>query len=357
MSELALRLARLRDQAGLSQARPSSSLPAPKSASIPMAPPSPGGNAPVDHDLRESLRRLAGLRDRAVGRIERGSRDVPGDEVAPGLRYLERRHAASAVPAEFDLRFARMDVAQRGDVLAFDTETTGLAGGTGTRAFMIGAAHWQGDELCVRQLYLTAMSGETAMLRTFAQWIEPRTVLLSYNGKSYDAPLLATRYRLARMANPLSGLLHVDLLHPMRRRYRQVWENCRLATAERKLLDVLREDDLPGAEAPRAWLSYLRGGASTNLKRVAEHNRQDLLSLAGLLVAAHGWSGEHSLHGGDGTMTGHQEYAMAEREKPKRNSGYPETNPRPRPADGSKVPGTGSPQEHQNMPKDKPGKR
>ena len=340
MSELALRLARLRGQAGLSQAKPSSR-----------------GDVPVDHALRESLRRLTGLRDRAIGRIERGSRDVPGDEIAPGLRYLERRHVVSAVPEDFDLRFARMDGARRDDVLAFDTETTGLAGGTGTRAFMIGAAHWQGDELCVRQLYLTAMSGEAAMLRTFAEWIEPRTVLLSYNGKSYDVPLLATRYRLARMANPLSGLLHVDLLHPMRRRYRQVWENCRLATAERKLLDVLREDDLPGAEAPRAWLSYLRGGASTNLKRVAEHNRQDLLSLAGLLVTAHGWSAEHGLHADDGTMPRLQEYTMAEREKPKRNSGYPETNPRPRPADGSKVPGTGSPHEHQNMPKDKPGKR
>jgi uncharacterized protein YprB with RNaseH-like and TPR domain len=240
--------------------------------------------------LRDSLRRLAGLRNRAIGQVERGARDVPGDEIAPGLRYLERRHAATAIPTNFDLAFARMDKARREHVLAFDTETTGLAGGTGTRAFMIGAAHWHGDALHVRQLYITAMSGEPAMLRAFAEWIDPSTVLLSYNGKSYDAPLLATRYRLARMPNPLSGLAHIDLLHPMRRRYRHVWENCRLATAERQLLDVLREDDLPGSEAPRAWLSYLRGGASTNLKRVAEHNRQDLLSLAGLLVAAHGWT-------------------------------------------------------------------
>ncbi|HEY4144413.1 ribonuclease H-like domain-containing protein [Pinirhizobacter sp.] len=357
MSELALRLARLRGQAGLSPARPSS-LPALKLDTAPITPSlSSHGVAPADHALRDSLRRLAGLRDRAIGRVERGSRDVPGEEIAPGLRYLERRHSGSAVPENFDLAFARMDSAQRSHVLAFDTETTGLAGGTGTRAFMIGAAHWEEDELCVRQLYLTAMSGEAAMLRAFAGWIEPSTVLLSYNGKSYDAPLLATRYRLARMANPLPGLAHVDLLHPMRRRYRHVWENCRLATAERKLLDVLREDDLPGSEAPRAWLSYLRGGASTNLKRVAEHNRQDLLSLAGLLVTAHGWSVEQSLHAGSGTIGRSQEHAMAEREKPKRESGYAETNPKPRPADGSKVPGTGSPHEHQNMPKDKPGKR
>ncbi|MET0331559.1 MAG: ribonuclease H-like domain-containing protein, partial [Dyella sp.] len=71
-------------------------------------------------------------------------------------------------------------------------------------------------------------------------------------------------------------------LHPVRRQWRGCWENCRLATAERELLGVLREDDLPGAEAPAAWLSYLRGGAATHLRRVATHNQQDLRSLAGI---------------------------------------------------------------------------
>jgi uncharacterized protein YprB with RNaseH-like and TPR domain len=109
-------------------------------------------------------------------------------------------------------------------------------------------------------------------------------VLVSYNGKCYDAPLLATRYRLARMSNPLTGLRHLDLLHPVRRRWKGVWENCRLATVERQLLGVLREDDLPGSEAPAAWLTYLRGGSAANLRRVAHHNAQDLRSLAGLLL-------------------------------------------------------------------------
>lgn len=75
-------------------------------------------------------------------------------------------------------------------------------------------------------------------------------MFVSYNGKSYDAPLLATRYRLARLPNPLAGLGHLDLLHPVRRRWKGVWENCRLATAERQLLGVVRDDDLPGSEAP-----------------------------------------------------------------------------------------------------------
>jgi len=174
------------------------------------------------------------------------------------------------------------------DLLFFDTETTGLAGGTGTRAFMIGAADWHvqadGTEgLRIRQLMMSTMAAEGSMLRTFAEWLSPSTVLCSYNGRSYDAPLLKARYRLARQVEPLSALDHVDLLHPTRRRYRGTWENCKLSTIERQLLRIVREDDLPGSEAPAAWLSYLRGGSARNLRRVAEHNRQDVVTLAQLL--------------------------------------------------------------------------
>ena len=150
---------------------------------------------------------------------------------------------------------------------------------------MIGAADWLPDgRFRVRQLTITTIAAEIAMLRVFATWLQPDTVLVSYNGKCYDAPLLATRYRLARIPNPLSGLGHLDLLHPVRRHWKNVWQNCRLATAERELLGVMREDDLPGSEAPTAWLSYLRGGSALNLRRVLAHNLQDLRSLAGVLL-------------------------------------------------------------------------
>jgi uncharacterized protein YprB with RNaseH-like and TPR domain len=112
-------------------------------------------------------------------------------------------------------------------------------------------------------------------------------VLSSYNGRCYDAPLLKTRYRLARLPDPIGALDHVDLLFPTRRRYRGTWENCRLATIERELLRIVREDDLPGSEAPAAWLSYLRGGAARNLRRVAAHNHQDVVTLARLLLRLH----------------------------------------------------------------------
>lgn len=244
--------------------------------------------APVSPAMPPELRRLL----QRHARLKRGlttvqssrDRDVPGIEIAPGLRYTEALVDWLNPPAILDASFARMEPVHHGRLLHFDTETTGLAGGTGTRAFMIGAADWIDGRFRIRQLTLTTMAAETAMLRTFAQWLSKDTVLVSYNGKCYDAPLLATRYRLARLPNPLAGLAHLDLLHPVRRHWKHQWPNCRLATAERQLLGVLREDDLPGSEAPAAWLTYLRGGAATNLRRVAQHNAQDLKSLAGVLV-------------------------------------------------------------------------
>lgn len=170
-------------------------------------------------------------------------------------------------------------------LLFFDTETTGLAGGTGTRAFMIGAADWHGDGLRVRQLLMTTMAAESAMLDAFSSWLEEKpTVLSSYNGRCYDSPLLKTRYRLARKGDPITPLDHVDLLFPTRRRYRGTWGNCRLATIERELLRIVREDDLPGSEAPAAWLNYLRGGSARDLRRVCAHNHQDVVTLALLMV-------------------------------------------------------------------------
>ncbi|MCD0258157.1 ribonuclease H-like domain-containing protein [Xanthomonas melonis] len=240
------------------------------------------------------LRRMIGLRERAVSahtpvRAPSTDRYLPGDEIAPGL-YLIQAFLPQAIPRQaLSLAFAkREDVVDPMDLLFFDTETTGLAGGTGTRAFMIGVADWyvdatQGSGLRVRQLMMSTMAAESAMLDLFRSWLTPRTVLSSYNGRCYDAPLLKTRYRLARRGDPLSALDHVDLLFPTRRRYRGTWENCKLSTIERQLLRVVREDDLPGSEAPAAWLSYLRGGSARNLRRVAEHNHQDVVTLSLLL--------------------------------------------------------------------------
>jgi uncharacterized protein len=211
-------------------------------------------------------------------------RRLPGTLIAPGLRCVEQ-WMPCAQPAYFEPSWCDTDAVPPEHLICFDTETTGLAGGCGTRAFMIGASDWRDGGLRRRQLYIETLAAEQAMLAEFARWLAPEQVLVSYNGRCYDAPLLATRYRLARQHNPLAGLRHLDLLTPVRRRYRRVWENCRLATVERELLGVHRHDDLPGSQAPAAWLEYLRGGSAERLRRVLEHNAQDLDSLARLLLA------------------------------------------------------------------------
>ncbi len=278
MSETLERLRTLRLQAGKQ-----ASLPARTATSSPIPVCTTRADAAQTvHDLRRLLRvrAPAGLARAATD----ADRMLPGDEIAPGLRLIETTLPCDPVPNRlcgiFDRRENKIPT---GDVLFFDTETTGLAGGTGTRAFMIGIAQWRGSDLRMRQWLMTAISAERDLLATFADTLHADTVLASYNGKSYDAPLLATRFRLARLRNPLAGLDHIDLLYPTRRSYRGRWENCRLATIERQVLGVVREDDLPGSEAPAAWLGYLRGGSARNLRRVADHNRQDLASLAGLL--------------------------------------------------------------------------
>lgn len=245
----------------------------------------PTGRTPAPSPDVARLRQLLRLRapTSSTARADPRERALPGIEIAPGLRLVERRVAAAPLPDALPGGFDRHVDFDPRRVLFFDTETTGLAGGTGTRAFMIGAAQWREDALLVRQLLIASLGAETAMLRAFASWLEPATLLVSYNGKSYDSPLLRTRYRLARLCNPLAGLDHIDLLYAARRRYRGRFENCRLATIEHRVLGIVREDDLPGSAAPAAWLGYLRGGSAHDLARVAAHNQQDVATLAHLL--------------------------------------------------------------------------
>jgi uncharacterized protein len=228
----------------------------------------------------EALRRMIRAREQRQEptRPRRVLTPPGGDEIAPGLRYVERRYPYLA-SATLDIPAIASSPIGRRNLLCFDTETTGLAGGVGTRAFMIGVATWDDGVLTVRQLYLTTIAGERAMLQTFADWLKPETILVSYNGKSYDAPLLKGRFRLNRVEHRLAELPHIDWLHPTRRVYKGHLPNCKLATIEREVLRIIREDDLPGSEAPAAWLAYLRGQSSVNLSRVLDHNRQDVITL------------------------------------------------------------------------------
>lgn len=258
--------------------------------SAPTAPVAPEPAVRPSSDSRkqiDALRKLIRLKETAKPkRASTKSRRIPGVEIAEGLWLEETVHALGHVwPEWLCCKFDRREVPVRAqDLLFFDTETTGLAGGTGTRAFMIGAADVQGDVLRIRQLTISSMRAETAMLQTFQSWLSANTILSSYNGKCYDAPLLRTRYRLMRLHEPISALDHIDLLFPSRRHWKGRYENCRLATIEHRVLGVVREDDLPGSEAPAAWLQYLRGGSAHMLNRVLAHNHQDVISLARLFL-------------------------------------------------------------------------
>jgi len=161
-----------------------------------------------------------------------------------------------------------------------DTETTGLAGGTGTHVFLLGMARFSGDTLELCQLFLSGFRGESAMLSAAREFLRDADSLVTFNGRSFDSPLLAARYRLAGMDDPFARLRHVDLLHPTRRTFKNCWPDCRLQTAERRLLGVARVGDLPGSEAPRAWFDWVRHGRDEALSGVCSHNRLDLLSLA-----------------------------------------------------------------------------
>jgi hypothetical protein len=169
------------------------------------------------------------------------------------------------------------------DLVCLDTETSGLAGGTGTWAFMTGLLRARGDGWTLRQYLLTRLDAEPAYLEAIAAELACAGLLVSYNGLSFDVPLLTTRFRLSGQADPLPALPHLDLLKPVRRAYGRIWPDCRLVSVEQRLLGFKRKDDLPGSEAPAAWLAWLRAGEVTPLAGVLRHNRWDLLSLAALI--------------------------------------------------------------------------
>jgi len=260
VSELVDRLRQLRRDAGLGD-------------SVVSPPPTPQQGSYL-----QKLRRLIEVRKFVDRPCERS---VQGIEIEPGLRYLETTYPYDQT-GEIELPLLDEASVARERLLCFDTETTGLTRGVGTRAFMIGVASVAQGFLKTRQLYMTSMAAERAMLQTFTSWISSDTVLVSYNGKSYDAPLLKGRYRLNRLPHLLDTVQHVDWLYATRRAYRHKLVNCRLATVEREVLRIVRENDLPGAQAPAAWLQYMRGGCSESLNRVVEHNRQDVVTLSRL---------------------------------------------------------------------------
>jgi uncharacterized protein len=171
------------------------------------------------------------------------------------------------------------------EALFLDTETTGLAGGTGTVAFLIGLGWFEGDAFITRQLFARDYAEERATLFALRELAGGKRFLVSFNGKAFDANLLATRFIMNRLADPLAGLPHLDLLHPARRLLRHRLPDRRLGALEAALLGFEREGDVPGSEIPQRYFDWLRRRDGRLMADVFEHNRLDILSLAAL--AAH----------------------------------------------------------------------
>jgi uncharacterized protein len=165
-----------------------------------------------------------------------------------------------------------------------DTETTGLAGGAGTYAFLIGVGRITRQGFSIRQFFMREYAEEKSLLAALAEHLNEFDVLITYNGKAYDQPLLETRYRMMRQKPPFSRLAHLDLLHGARRIWKLRYENCRLSFLESQVLGVERQGDLPGELIPYVYFEYLRSGEALRLVPIFHHNAIDILTL-GCLAA------------------------------------------------------------------------
>jgi uncharacterized protein YprB with RNaseH-like and TPR domain len=200
-------------------------------------------------------------------------------------------------------------------LILLDTETTGLAGGTGTHVFLVGLGFLEhdadgGPAFVVRQYFLRHLREERALLHALGAILGGYDALVSFNGKSFDWPLLVSRFVLARQRTEVEARAwpHLDLLHPARRVWKHRLPSCSLGTIEREVLGIDRGPDVPGALIPEIYFRYLREGDPTPLLPVLTHNASDIVTLLTLLIhlgqllsddAAIAATGEHFLTGAD----------------------------------------------------------
>lgn len=281
---------------------------------------SPGGT--ISPDLLARLGRLgvqigsdgipspADARDRAPSpaRLELASA-VPGREadnalgrcwVAEVRRDGRSEHASEILDAARsapvgalaqiarDPRLEALDVER---AVFIDTETTGLAGGTGTFAFLIGAGRFVDRVFRVRQFFMRDPTEEAAQLAELSAWLEGTEGIVTFNGRTFDLPLLDTRYVLNRMPAPWADPLHLDLLPPARRIWRRRLDSCSLTSLEACVLGMERQDDVPGWLVPQRYRRYQVEGDARPLVGIFRHNALDILSMVSLLTRmARAWS-------------------------------------------------------------------
>jgi uncharacterized protein YprB with RNaseH-like and TPR domain len=206
-----------------------------------------------------------------------------------GEHLALRRWFSDPTPCDVTLDALRLIAPDAPDAAAdpqnwlfLDTETTGLAGGTGTYAFLIGIAWWDAGGLEVEQFFMRDHSEEHSVLTALKERLTERRILVTFNGKSFDWPLLETRYRMTRSISIKAPRAHLDLLHPSRHLWRPRIGSVRLAELERHVLGRHRVADVMSELIPQIYFEFLRGGSPEPLVPVFYHNQMDLVGLAAL---------------------------------------------------------------------------
>lgn len=213
-----------------------------------------------------------------------------------------------------------------GPLLFFDLETTGLSGGAGTLAFLVGCGWFEEEGFRTLQFFLSGYEAEHELLQHLTALVGRFNGLVTFNGRTFDVPLIETRYLFHRLESPFASLPHFDMLQPARklwrrrggatRAHRQRWTgqswgeaaSCSLGALEEAILGVQRFDDVPGFEIPGRYFNYLRTGNLEPLQAVFEHNRLDLLSLAALTALA----AQMTDQGPGGVPSPHEALAMGQ---------------------------------------------
>lgn len=195
--------------------------------------------------------------------------------------FSDRSHARKEV-LESIFGFSFPNEISPEDILFLDTETTGLSGGVGTLAFQIGIGYFTSSGYIVEQFLMHNYPEEPAMLQTLNALMKRFSILCTFNGRTFDVPLLKSRFLMNRIHDECIPSIHADVLYPARRLWKLRLKSCTLSNLEQQLLHVTREDDLPGALVPQTFFQYLKDGQFEPLTKILEHNKQDIVSLAQL---------------------------------------------------------------------------
>jgi uncharacterized protein YprB with RNaseH-like and TPR domain len=193
-------------------------------------------------------------------------------------------------PADLETFVALMHgtshVPSRDRIVFLDTETTGVQSGAGICPFLVGLGYFEGDEFHTLQYFIRDFDEEPSMLYALGELMARFGLIVTYNGATFDIPLLDARFTLARLDSPFKGMPHLDLLVSARRLWRNGHGSCRLVALEREVLSFMRGPDVPGSMIPRAYFDYLHHKAAPALKGVFSHNVYDVVSLAALTIHA-----------------------------------------------------------------------